>query len=139
MLWLYHYQTNSAVLYPCSTHSLGVTVSFFYNKGKTTFWKKLKAFPDVIDAFHYIDENPFSLVDAKSWFFKLLLRYTIIVYDNSSELHDINQCQMELFARKKQELATCPPTEDSMLKHTQQMIYTAGESTPYIVLLLKID
>ena len=48
------------------------TVSFFSKKGEKTFWKRILAFPDVIEAFYFIAINPFTEVTVDNDVFKLL-------------------------------------------------------------------
>ena len=104
------------------------TASFFYKKGKTTFWKKLKAFPAVLQAFHEIAVNPFLMIDEDHEVFKLLERFVIIVYDSGSNVHDVNMCRLQMFARK-QDLDCSPPTKDALLLHAKRAIYQGGIST----------
>ena len=101
--------------------------SFFFNKGKATFWRKLKAFPDVLKAFVEIGENPFRAITLNCETLKLLERFVIIVYYSGSNAEDVNRCRLELFAKKNQDLNNCPPTKDALLQHIKRAVYKAGK------------
>ena len=73
-------------------------------------------FPEVIEALYFIAMHPFTEITIESSTFKLLERFVIIVYDSGSNLLDINQCRMELLAKRKQDLEMCPPpTKEALL------------------------
>ena len=101
--------------------------SFFYRKGKITFWKKLASFPEVIEAFLHLTSNYFCNIDEESEVFKAFERYVIIVYDTCSITTYINECRLDLFSKKKQELENCPPTRDALLQHVKRTSYLIGK------------
>ena len=100
--------------------------SFFYNHGKITFWKRLKSYPDAIQAFKHIAEHPFMVIDEDSPVFKVLERFVVVVYDSGSEAEDVNLCRLQLFARK-QDLDCIPPTKNALMLHSKRSIYQTGK------------
>ena len=108
-------------------HSLDATQYLsFPKKGKKTFWKRILAFPDVIEAFYFIAINPFTEGTVDNDVFKLLERLFMTVCDSDSSLLDINQCRMKLFGKWKQDLELCPPTKDALSQHLKRTIYQAS-------------
>ena len=103
------------------------TTSFFYWKGKCTFWKKMKAYPEITQAMCEMSATPFTPINEDSPLFKVFERYAIVTYDSSSNTDSINQCRLEVFARNKQDLFSCPPTRDALLQHLRRAIYQTGK------------
>ena len=78
------------------------TTSSFHGKGKRSVWEAWKSFPEVTSAFLFIAENPFKAVDNTSPHFMTLERFTVILYDKTSDCKYSNQSRRELFCKKKQ-------------------------------------
>lgn len=102
------------------------TTSTFYGRGKKSMWEAWKCFNDVTQAFVYIALHPFATVSIDSQQFQLLERFTVIVYDKTSELQLVNELRQELFCRKEKTMERLPPTQHSLLQHTKRAAYQAG-------------
>ena len=72
-----------------------------------------QAFPEVTDALCFIVENPFQILSVELPEFKLLQRFVIILYNQTSELESLNSCRMELFCKQDRSMEKLPPTENA--------------------------
>ena len=102
------------------------TTSGFHGKGKKSAWEAWKAFPEVTSAFLQIFDHPFDLLDSLSWQFKLLERFTVILYDRTSTCELVNKARRELFCQKSSSLENFSPTQDALLQHVKRVVYQAG-------------
>ena len=50
----------------------------------------------------YIMENPFIAIELESHYFKLLERFTVVLYDKTSQLSTVNESRRELFSHREQ-------------------------------------
>ena len=57
------------------------TVSAFFGKGKLSAWAAWKCYPSVTEAFVFIAENPFVAMEVNNHHFKLLERFTVVLYE----------------------------------------------------------
>jgi hypothetical protein len=87
------------------------TTSSFFRKGKKSVWEAWKSYPAASEAFLYIAENPFKEVNVVSPHFKKLERLTVILYDRTSNLLNVNEARRELFCKKQKSLDSIPPTQ----------------------------
>ena len=55
--------------------------------------------------------NPFSIFDEKSWQFKTVERFIIVLYDNTHE--KVNEARREMFCQDGN-LESIPPTQDAL-------------------------
>ncbi|KAJ8349811.1 hypothetical protein SKAU_G00249410 [Synaphobranchus kaupii] len=74
-------------------------------------------FPEVTQAFNYMAANPHTPVIIDAQHFKLLERYTVVLYDKTSDLEFVNEARRELFCQKNKMMEHIPPTQDSLLQH----------------------
>ena len=72
------------------------TTSGFFGKGKKLAWQAWKCYPDVTTAFTHMARN-----HTDSQYFRLLGRYTVVLYDKTSELDNVDTARMELFCHGK--------------------------------------
>ena len=87
------------------------TTSCFLGKGKKSAWKVWKSHPDLTQAFLHLVNHPFQEVDSSSAHIRCLERFTILMYDVTSNLISINEARRELFCKKRRNLENIPPTQ----------------------------
>ncbi|KAL9966137.1 hypothetical protein ACROYT_G024162 [Oculina patagonica] len=102
------------------------TTSAFLGKGKKSAWEAWNAYPEVTEAFLYVNDNPFNPLEIDSPLFKVLQRFVVVLYDRTSLATDVNTARRELFTKKNRALENIPPTEDSLLNHSNRAIYQAS-------------
>jgi len=74
--------------------------------------------PDVTQAFTYMALHPYIKLEIEDKNFKLLERFTIILYDKSSDIENVNEARKELFCQKNKTMEKLPPTRDALLQHS---------------------
>ena len=87
------------------------TTSQFHGKGKKLAWEAWKSYPEVTAAFNYMKVQPFKIIEQDSPTFKLLERYTCVLYDKTSDLESVNEQRQDLFSRKSMALMNIPPSQ----------------------------
>ena len=103
------------------------TVSAFYGKAKASAWTAWKCFPEVTEAFYYIAKHPFIDLDKDSRLFELLERFTVVLYDKTSQLCFVNEARQKLFCQKdKVSMEALPPTRAVLFEHCKRAMYQAG-------------
>ena len=102
------------------------TTSSFYRRGKKTAWEAWNNFPEITSAFSRISLQPFENFDAATSHFRMLERYTVLLYNKSSTLEDVNEARMELFCRENKSMENIPPTSDALLQHAKRATYQAS-------------
>ena len=100
----------------------------FYGRGKNTAWTWTAwyHYPQVTEAFMFLAQNPFADVITNSYNFKLLERYTVVLYDKGSNIEGIDEARKILYCQKDKTMETIPPTHDALLQHIRRVIYQAG-------------
>ena len=58
--------------------------------------------------------------------FKLLDRYTFIIYDKTRHSGSINEARRELFCQKNKTMEHIQPTQDSLLQQSKRVAYQSG-------------
>ena len=101
------------------------TVSAFFGKGKLSAWAAWKYYPAVIEAFRVIAENPFVAMELNSHHFKLLERFTVVLYDKTSQLSSVDEARRELFCHRDK-MEALPPTQGALLQHSNRAVYQAS-------------
>ena len=99
------------------------TTSTFYGRGKKLTWEAWKCFNDVTQAFTFMALHPFAALNFDTPHFQLLERFTVILYDKTSNFLELRQ---ELFCQKEKTMERLPPTQYSLLQHTKRAAYQAG-------------
>ena len=56
----------------------------------------------------------------------MLERYTVLLYNKSSTLEDVNEARMELFCRENKSMENIPPMSDVLLQHAKRATYQAS-------------
>lgn len=87
------------------------TTSSFFGRTKKTAWAIWNIYPEVNKAFIYMLENTYSEVDIDSPFFCLLERLTVLLYDKTSVLENVNEARLDLFCKKNRSLEHLPSTQ----------------------------
>jgi len=119
----YHINTIYGSLGPAKSFALPCfhaytgcdTTSQFHGKGKISAWEAWNCFPAVTNAFTEITKNPFIPLDISSSTFKLLERYTCILYSKTTNEEAVNGLRKELFSQKSKTMENIPPTEVNSL------------------------
>ncbi|KMQ81601.1 hypothetical protein RF55_25812, partial [Lasius niger] len=70
--------------------------------------------------------HPFTELGIDSENFKLLERFTVILYDKNCEFDNVNEARKELFCQKTKSMEKLPPTKDALLQHSKRAAYQAG-------------
>ena len=83
-------------------------------------------YQDVTRAFTYMASHSYTELKVEAQHFELLERFTVILYDKTSDLEHVDEARTELFCRKGKTMETLPPTQDSLLQHTKRVAYQAG-------------
>lgn len=102
------------------------TTSSFFGRGKKTAWEAWNCLDDVTHAFISIASNPYAEIDADAVHFQLLERFTVILYDKTSDLQSVDEARKELFCLKEKTMERLPPTQDALLQHSKRAAYQAG-------------
>ena len=74
-------------------------------------WEAWKCYPDVTMAFTHMALNPYIELDTDSQYFRLLGRYTVVLYNKASELDNVDVARMELFCHGNKSMEKIPPTK----------------------------
>ena len=99
------------------------TVSAFGGRGKKTAWQVWEVFPEITDTFIKLSNTP---VDISAEDFAALQRFTVLLYDRSSCLLNVNDCRRMLMARKNCSYEGIPPTEGALFQHCLRAALVAG-------------
>ena len=98
------------------------TVSSFYSIGKKTAWNIWQVFPEVTDVFVKLS-CPCEVTDSD---IEVLQRFTILLYNRTSEETEVNTARRILFTQKNRSIETIPPTLGSLTQHIRRAAYQAG-------------
>ena len=82
------------------------TTSSFFGKTKKSGWNTWEAYPEVSTAFLHMTENAFDEVSLTSSHFLLLQRFTVLLYDKTSNLES-DEARLDLFCKKVGVWKTC--------------------------------
>ena len=93
------------------------TTSGFFGKGKKLAWQAWKCYPDVTTVFTHM-----ALNHTDSQYFRLLGRYTVVLYDKTSELDNVDTARMELFCHGNKSMEI----QGALLQHSKRAAYQAG-------------
>ena len=69
------------------------TTSCFFGKGKKSAWDAWKSFPDVTEAFKFLQDHPYYQLDKDDSIFKPLERFTVVLYDKASNVINVNEAR----------------------------------------------
>ena len=66
-------------------------------------------------------------MDKDSRLFELLMRFTVVLYDKTSQLCFVNEARQKLFCQKdKVSMEALPPTRAALFEHCKRAMYQAG-------------
>ncbi|XP_071853660.1 uncharacterized protein [Apostichopus japonicus] len=99
------------------------TVSAFYSKGKKSAWETWKVYEDVTMAFITLSLGPSQILDNE---LAVLERFTILLYDHTSTMIDVDQARQVMFTKKGSAMDAIPPTRAALLQHTKRAVYQGG-------------
>eukprot|EP00745_Piridium_sociabile_P012394 TRINITY_DN190_c0_g1_i6.p1 TRINITY_DN190_c0_g1~~TRINITY_DN190_c0_g1_i6.p1 ORF type:complete len:743 (+),score=169.21 TRINITY_DN190_c0_g1_i6:247-2475(+) len=102
------------------------TTSAFFGKGKKSAWEAWNAYVEVTEAFNNFMNHPYMTVTVNCKQFQLLERFTVIIYNKTSNLDSVNEARRELFSQKNRPMEKIPPTQEALLQHTLRAVYQAG-------------
>ena len=80
-----------------------VTTSCFFGKGNKFVWDAWKSFPDATEAFKFLQDHLYNQLDKDDSIFKLLERFTVVLYDKASNVINVNEARKEIFTKKEQD------------------------------------
>ena len=81
--------------------------SCFFGKGKKSAWEAWEAWK----SFTFLGNHPYYQLDVDVSIFKLLERFTVVLYDKTSNVLDVNKAGNEIFTKKNRTLENTPPTQ----------------------------
>lgn len=96
------------------------TVSFFAGRGKKTAWDVWNVFPDLTSSLKSLMANPESM---SADIMTVIERYTVLLYDRTSNHKEINRARLELFSKKSRSLENIPPTQACLIQHVKRAVY----------------
>eukprot|EP00732_Lithocolla_globosa_P001653 Lithocolla_globosa_v1_NODE_865_length_3166_cov_7.938966.p1 type:complete len:759 gc:universal NODE_865_length_3166_cov_7.938966:2838-562(-) len=102
------------------------TTCFFFGIGKTKAWKAWESYPKVTDAFLWIVDHPFVKIKPKSRVMKILERFTILLYDVTSNETSVNVARWQMFCKRQKSYQNIPPTADSLFQHALRAQFQTG-------------
>ena len=118
---------DKAVALPAFHSFIGCeTVSAFFSIGKQKAWLAWKCFPDVTQVFRLMMERPFEHFTEDSDEFKVLERFTVLLYDQTSSLQSVDECRKILFCKNDRATERIPPTQGALLQHAKRAAYQSG-------------
>ena len=63
------------------------------------------------EAFTFLGNHPYYQLDVDDSIFKLLERFTVVLYDKASNVLNVNEARKEIFTKKNRTLENIPPTQ----------------------------
>ena len=105
-------------------------VSAFQGKGKKSAWQTWNIFPEVTPVSRKLSSYPVNLEDKD---FDAIQKFVVMLYDKNSREENVNDCRLDLFARKQRTFDSIPPAKAALLEHSKSATYQAacvwGQST----------
>ena len=101
------------------------TTSFFYGKGKVSFWDTWNAFPQVIDALNILSSQP-DIEQVTDEQLSLIERFIILLYDRTSSVQNVNEVRRRCFCKNPGSPESIPPTSAALRQHILRAVYQAG-------------
>ena len=119
-------EQKSLALRPFHCFTGSDTTSAFHGRGKKLAWEPWNCYPEVTAAFTYMASNPYASLVLESPHYRLLERFTIVLYNKTSNLEDVDEARMELFCQRSRSMENIPPTRDALLHHAKRAVYQAS-------------
>ena len=99
------------------------TVSAFAGGGQKTAWDALKGYGDVTATFFGLSTGAEHISDEDAAVQKC---FTILLYDRTSSLTNIDEARLELFTKKGRTMETLPPKKAALVQHIKRAVYQGG-------------
>ena len=99
------------------------TVSSFATKRKKTAWDTWKSYVEVTRTFLALSAGPDEGTNEDV---AVLERFTILLYDRTSDLVCIDEARKHLFTKKGRAMDAIPPTRAALVQHIQRAVYQGG-------------
>ena len=102
------------------------TTSQFNGKAKKSCWEAWEAFPPVTSGFTFPLVNLFVPLTADAPSFRLIERFTCVLYERSSKCVEVNALRKDLFPQKVQHMTGLPPTQAALLEHVNRSLFQSS-------------
>ena len=99
------------------------TVSSFATKGKKSAWDTWRSHENVTATLLSLSRGPAEVTDED---IAMLERFTILLYDRTSSLENIDDARQELFTKKGWPMEAIPPTKAALEEHVKRTAYQGG-------------
>ena len=99
------------------------TVSSFNTRGKKIAWDTWKAFDELTPALVDLSTGTADISDD---IVAVLERFTILLYDCTSNLLNIDEARQALFTKKGRAMEAIPPTRGVLVQQIKRAVYTGG-------------
>lgn len=99
------------------------TVSSFSTKGKKSAWTTWMSYDDVTPTFLSLSTGPSLIKDEDT---TVLERFTILLYNRTSTIVNIDEARCELFTKKGRAMDALPPTKAALVQHIRRAVYQGG-------------
>jgi len=99
------------------------TVSAFATRGKKSAWDTWLAYEEVTTTFLDLSTAPNDISEGD---IVVLERFSILLYDRTSSLINIDEARKQLFSKKGRAMDAIPPTRAALVQHIKRAIYQGG-------------
>ena len=113
--------TSEGLLYFQAFTGCDVT-SAFRGIGKKTAWSVYIGMPELQQLFADLSKQPTLLSESE---FELIERFTVLLYQKTSELTSVNDLRKQLFSHNRK-IENIPPTAKALEQHAKRATYVAG-------------
>ena len=93
--------------------------------GKKTTWNVWFNFPEIIDTFIAITQNPSSLT-LESSHMQRLECFTVSLYTRNCSVESVNEARKVMFIHSLKPLDSIPPTQHALFQHAKRALLTAA-------------
>ena len=107
------------------------TVSSFSTKGKKSAWTTWMSYDDVTSTFLSLSTGPSLIKDVDT---TVLERFTILLYNCTSTIVNIDEAHHELFTKKGRVMDALPPTKAALVQHIRRAVYQSGHCMLHVCL-----
>ena len=83
-------------------------------------WGAWNCYPDVTEAFTYMALNPYAQLSVDAQHFRQLEYFTVILYDKTSHLENVDEARKELFCQKNKTMQIISPAQNALLQHSKR-------------------
>ena len=99
--------------------------SSMHGIGKKTAWNAWESHPEITKTFVAITQDPNSLT-LDSLHMQRLERFTVLMYNKSSNLSSVNEARRMMFTHGLKALESIPPTQHALFQHTKRALLAAS-------------